>query len=120
MSYNVLLVGPNDMPCKSEPFEEGGTHRVGGTTECNLNITGNYWQVWDLMDWSPRSLHGYQASTTIPVLELVRSELGGDKPNPPKPWSDYWAPTPGNCLQVVERLLKFAKDNPEGRWVVEG
>ncbi|MFA5387835.1 MAG: hypothetical protein WC322_05655, partial [Candidatus Paceibacterota bacterium] len=26
----------------SDPFEDGGTFRVGGTDECELNVTYNY------------------------------------------------------------------------------
>lgn len=120
MSYDVHLVGPDDITLtSSEKVTEGGTQILGGTNECRLNITGNYWQVWKMIDWSPRDLHGTSGRLSQHNLARAWMKLGGAEERPPTPWSDYWAPTPGNCLVVVDRLLKWAKEHPTGRWSVE-
>ena len=64
-------------------------------------------------------LNGLTAEASLPLLLLVREALGGNSEKPPTPYlSDYWAPTPGNALAAINRLVIFAQDHPSGVWQV--
>jgi hypothetical protein len=90
----------------------GGTHAVGGTDECTLNITYNYsehlWRV--LGEGGVKSLDGERAVDTIAALQRGVAELGDDvHPN-------YWEPTEGNAREALKALLVFALEHPDGVW----
>ena len=120
MSYDISLRGPDGEPLPTDHFVDGGTHNIYGTNACDLNVTGNYWQVWDIIEFSPRDLHGKEAKNTLNELALARLKLAPFSKDP-QPWAqDYWAPTPGNCLVVIDRLLAWAKEHPDGVWSVTG
>lgn len=113
MSYDVTLYDPStgNVFDYGELFEEGGTRVVGGTSRCELNITYNYSEVFGSL---VRDLDGCVASNT---LDKLRSfvEMWKDA----KPYEkDYWAPTPGNAVQAIKRLLLFAEKHPSGVWEV--
>lgn len=110
MSYDVDLVDANGdvLPCR-EHFEEGGTRVLGGISECSLNITYNYSEVFGPL---VRGLHGCLAERTVADL----MEFVAQWPNT-KPYErDYWAPTPGNAVAAIQRLLVFAQEHPTGTW----
>ena len=112
MSYDVSLCDDTgavlDFP--GEPFKEGGTYSVGGTAACELNITYNYAEVFGSL---VRDLHGKTAAETRDGLESFVAQW----PNV-RPFADYWAPTPGNAVAAVKRLLAFAVAHPLGVWDV--
>lgn len=113
MSYSVRLQAAESGETLEldEPFMEGGTYAIGGTTECNLNITYNYAEVFGSL---VRDLNGKTAAETTPALREFCELWKGRRPYE----TDYWAPTPGNALKAVVRLLSFAERHPSGVWEV--
>jgi len=149
MSRNIrLMTGPYLQDgrgvCVSQHLiQEGGTQVMGGTHECDLNITGNYSRLYHLaldkedgLSW----LYGKRAKDTIERLEKAVELLSTDQyvrtvDNCNKcgfrtgvgkgladPYSDenrrgdYWAPTPGNAGYALNILLGWAREFPEGEW----
>lgn len=114
MSYDVALRSPADgaMLEMDEPFEEGGTYAVDGTTACTLNITYNYGEVFGPL---VRELDGRTACETIEGLRAFCEQWRHARPYD----CDYWAPTPGNARAAIARLLSFAEKHPDGVWEVE-
>ena len=112
MSYDVDLVGPDGTVLPfSERFEEGGTYALGGVAICRLNITYNYYEVFgDLVS----NLASRTGEETIADLGAFCERWAEAKPYE----RDYWAPTPGNARKAIARLRDFAREHPEGRWVV--
>jgi hypothetical protein len=112
MSYDVDLIDveTGEILTMPEAFTDGGTHAIGGTNDCSLNITYNYTEVFGSL---VRELDGRTARDTIPLL-LDFVYLWPHA----KPYSDYWAPTPGNAKAAIERLLMFAAKHPGGIWRV--
>lgn len=114
MSYSVSLNDPatgepHQMP---EPFTDGGTYRVGGTNDCELNVTYNYGQVYGSL---VSDLDGLVAHTTLPRLDAFLAQWLDAVPYK----TDYWAPTPGNAIAAIERLASFARAHPSGIWNVQ-
>jgi hypothetical protein len=110
MSYDITLTNAGPV----ERFQESGTQAVGGTTEPELNVTYNYAEVFSLFDWSINDLHGKRAADTTEKLEEIHRKLSVYRPYE----KDYWAPTPGNCFKVINRLLLWARQYPNGIWSV--
>ena len=112
MSHDIRMV--NSMTERTvlqvEKFEEGGTHVLGGSTDADLNYTYNYGEVWEFIGWRPDDLQGLRGDVCTPKLrELVRRYADV------KPYQrDYWAPTLGNGMLVVRRLLAWAEQHPDG------
>ena len=145
MSRNMRLITEDGLNTlhSEHLIQEGGTQLVGGTTECDLNITGNYSRLYHLaldkedgLGW----LYGKRAKDTIERLEKAVELLSTDQyvrtvDNCVKcgfrtgvgkgladPYSDenrrrdYWAPTPGNAGYALNILLGWAREHPEGEW----
>lgn len=109
MSYDVSLIEDDRICTVNETCQAGGTQIVGGTNECELNITYNYGEVFgDLV----RELNGRKAVDTIEELQAFVDKWPNARPYK----SDYWAPTPGNAVAAIKRLLSFATQNPNGTW----
>lgn len=113
MSYDVDLIDPDTLEVLpfSEQFEEGGTYAIGGVAECSLNITYNYAEVFGPL---VRNLDGKTATETLPALTEFCQVWEGREPYE----RDYWAPTPGNALKAIARLVTFATAHPNGVWRV--
>jgi len=112
MSYWVYLEQDCE-PVAVEPFTDGGTYAVGGSSDAELNVTYNYGEVFSLFGWSLKKLHQVRAGDTVDALEHLAAKL------PNKPYkADYWAPTPGNAGAVVHRLLAWARQHPDATWRV--
>tara|TARA_B110001454_G_C12709532_1_gene430121 strand:+ start:814 stop:1173 length:360 start_codon:yes stop_codon:yes gene_type:complete len=118
MSYSVFLY-TNDMCEKhcvsTSKIAYGGTYQLGGTTECDLNITYNYSTHYykefpndEGLFW----LQGKYAKDTINMLEKILNNLGHRRN------SDYWKSTKGNAGYSIRILLGWARENPEGIWMV--
>ena len=95
--------------CSVESFTEGGTYKVGGSSEAELNITYNYskhyYQHLD-KDNGLRALDGQRAGDWIERLESAVKELGTERAD------DYWAATEGNAGHALNILLSWAKQHP--------
>ena len=78
MSYDVYLVDPSGEGFTVEPFEEGDTYALGGTTKPELNVTYNYGPLYRkyLAENGLRCLHGKTAAETLPRLESAVAALG--------------------------------------------
>jgi|SRR6185312_6132912 len=110
MSYDITLNDDNGNVLRLPEhmrFEEGGTFAMGGTIECELNVTYNYAVLYDF-----RSLDGKRADSTVKDMFGKVLELGLIRD------VDYWQPTPGNVGCALWRLLTFAVYHPDGIWKV--
>lgn len=102
MSYE-LYVRDKDGVCQSKTNRsEGGTFVVGGTKECNLNITWNYSKVFYI-----RILDGKTAGDCIDWLEAIIKILGTEQD------LDYWKATNGNVGYTLSIILEWCKEFPE-------
>jgi len=100
-----------------EPLCEGGTQELGGNTETWLNVTYNYaWYFHRYLDRDQgiRWLYGKQAKDCVDRLKKAIEPFSSHKPYD----RDYWADTPGNCVQPLRILLGWCKKFPEGVFVV--
>ena len=97
-----------------ESHQEGGTICIGGSNEASLNITYNYGQLFrDAMCGNGiRDLNGAKAKDVIQQLELAVKALGTEQDQ------NYWAATPGNAGHALSVLLAWAKEHPDGIFVV--
>jgi hypothetical protein len=109
MSYWIYLRNTDGETVEVEPFEDGGTYAIGGTTQAEINVTYNYARHFDY-----RALHNHKAADTILALESIVKRLGTERD------CDYWAPTPGNAGAACARLLAWAKQHPDAIWKVSG
>lgn len=102
---------------------DGGTYRVGGTDEAELNITYNYarnwWPVWQRIggpedgegDGSLGKMIGEKrAGDTIEWLSKAVEILGTERD------PDYWAATDGNAGYALSILLGWARQHPDAVW----
>lgn len=102
MSYELYLKD-KDGVCQSEDTRvEGGTFVVGGTKECNLNITWNYSKVFYMT-----VLDGKIAGDCIDWLREIVKILGIERDE------DYWKPTHGNVGYALSIILEWCKEFPE-------
>jgi len=102
LSWNVILYNPNELNedgycsqaplCSSSKIQEGGTQIMGGTNECDLNITYNYSRLYHLVfpvehvqdsdgvlrveSTGLKWLYGKTGETAIPILEKAVERLG--------------------------------------------
>jgi hypothetical protein len=75
-----------------------------------LNITWNYGGLFreHLGTEGIHTIIGMTGAEATPLLEKAIAGLDGE------PDDDYWASTPGNARKALERLLRFAKERPDG------
>lgn len=108
MSYTMRLVKDGAV-CQTDRHMEGGVVRIGGTTDCEMHITGNYSRVWPI-----RSIAAKTGAETAPSLIAASVELGTDRDD------DYWAWTPGNVGYTLAILGSWAMDHPDATWEMIG
>lgn len=113
MSYDVELRDGDGEAVMVEAHEEGGTYQVGGTNRARLNVTYNYSEVYSVVGFSLRDLHGKRAGDTLEQLTELVKKLGTRR------FENYWAPTPGNAGHALNILLGWAKAHPDATWNVE-
>ena len=106
MSYWVSLE-IDGVSVSVSSYAEGGTQVIGGSTEADLNVTGNYGKYY-----SVRSLHERKAGDTVDELRTQVDALGTERD------LDYWASTPGNVGYMASILLAWAEQYPEAIWRV--
>jgi len=98
MSWRISVNGLDGHPISVEPFEQGGTYTLGGSSDADLNVTYNYskyyYRVLDLED-GLRGLNGMKAEDAIPILAKGIEALS-DEADP-----DYWEPTEGNAKAAL-------------------
>lgn len=94
----------------------GGTYAIGGTTECWLSVTYNYYGIFRrvLGNDGIEALYGLTGGESIPLLEQAISQLQGE------PDKNYWRATDGNARRALEDLLGLAHLRPEGVWTGGG
>jgi hypothetical protein len=95
--------------------DQGGTMRVGGSPEADLNVTYNYsGYYYDYIDKEEgiKWLAGKKASETVERLEKAFAVLGEED------CGNYWKATPGNAGRALKVLLKWAKQYPDAVWFV--
>lgn len=115
MSFWVYLEDNDGEVCRSEPFEDGGTYVVGGSDECELNITYNYSRYYYEhlnAENGIRSLHEQRAGDWIEKLQSAVTALGTARDD------DYWKATAGNAGSALSRLLAWARTYPDARFRV--
>lgn len=95
--------------CQTISHREGATYCLTGSTDCSLNITGNYTAVWNIHD----ALDGLTGRESLPILKEKIDELGYE------PDDNYWAPTPGNVGYACLILASWAKQHPDAVWRYE-
>lgn len=115
MSYDIYLQDKETketLTLDSTHNIKGGTHVLGGTNECWLNITYNYGGIFyrTLGVKGIRKIYGMTGKESILIIEKAISKLKDNV------HSDYWKPTQGNAKQALRGLLVFAKARPEGIW----
>lgn len=137
MSYDVRLVDPEtkEVLVSKTHRQEGGTQVMGGTSECDLNITYNYGSLYHLALLPEKAtdpaleeegliywLAGRQGKDTEAMLRLAHERLGSptrpDYGRSHGPSCDYWTPTPENAGWALVPLIEWASEHPEGVWVV--
>jgi len=133
MSFGVVLdqydKEGNSFRCTSQHNrQEGGTQVVGGTKDCDLNITYNYSPFYreifpvqynqngngsvTMETTGLRWLTYKTGAEAIPILEHCVQRLGTKRSE------DYWAATMGNAGHALSILLEWAREFPDARfWV---
>lgn len=119
MGYDIRLCDPDSgatLNLEQPHTYRGGTYADGGTTECWLSVTYNYFEIFRrvLGEDGIEVLYGLTGGESIPVLEQALSQLHG------KPDENYWRATDGNARAALEDLLALARLRPEGIWAGEG
>lgn len=116
MSYDIHYTDKQGQQYElKEPMEEGGTHQLGGNTETWLNVTYNYsWYYHMFLDEEEgiRWLYGKTGGECVERLKEAIEPFEGFMPYE----RDYWAPTPGNCVQPLRIFLQWAQRWPDGRF----
>jgi hypothetical protein len=89
----------------------GGTYRMGGTSEAWLNITYNYGDYKHIdAERGIRWLYGKTGEETLPRLRAAVEALGNEQA------ADCWASAPGNAGHALLGLIAFAEARPDGIW----
>lgn len=134
MSYDICLVDPvtgETLELDSPHHMRGGTYAVGGTTQCHLNVTYNYFPQFSRVfeelaeprakapEWQRkragpisgiRTIYGLTGAESLPVLDRAISALGNDVD------PDYWKATDGNAKRALVKLRALAAMRPDGLW----
>jgi hypothetical protein len=103
MSWWISLQDEQGEVVSVEPFTEGGTYALGGSTEAELNVTYNYGKHFAFRD----ELDGKKASEVTALMETKIAELGTEQS------ADYWEASPGNVGHALATLLSWARRYPE-------
>lgn len=113
MSWWVYMVDKDEQTLTCEPFEDGGTYPLGGTSECELNVTYNYGgHFYKALGFEFKALDGMTGDQSILALAKAVDVLGTIRDD------DYWASTPGNAGAVLARMLAWARAYPDGKFLV--
>jgi hypothetical protein len=91
--------------CTTDSHTEGSTYCIGGIDECEVTITYNYTQIFDI-----HQIHGLTGEQSLPILQEGIDRLGTERAE------SYWDPTPGNVGHMLSILAKWATEHPEGIW----
>lgn len=82
----------------------GGTYAVGGTAEAWLNITYNYWKIFDRLfgEDGIRTIYGMNVKDARPVLVGAVARLGDAEPD-----ENYWKACDGNAKKALLGLVEL-------------
>src|SRR5262245_5807380 len=112
MSWWIYLER-NGEPVDVDPFSEGGTRTLGGSTTAELNVTYNYGGVLTSKRLhATEDLHARRAGELISRMSIAVELLGLT------PDEDYWKPTFGNVGRCINRLHSWAVRYPDAVWRV--
>jgi hypothetical protein len=110
MSYNLTIKNQNGetvfIPEKHDL--KGGTYCIGGTNELTLNITGNYWKIFQRIfgEKGTDVLTRKPLREVLPLIDKGIEDLGDAIPS-----DDYWKACDGNvkrCLLDLKTLVELA------------
>ena len=116
MSNDVKFVDvDNSVLVSKNKVAEGGTYIFGGTNDCELNVTYNYSPLfYEVLpdDEGLKWLYGKTGKESIPILERAIDHLGIKRDD------NYWKATRGNAGYSLSILLGWAKEFPNGRFII--
>lgn len=117
MSYDIYLNDPKtNKPIELNPPLDlrGGTYCQGGTNIAWLNITYNYFSIFQRVIGGKgiRTIYGMTGKDSIPILENAIAELEDDT----NVEYDYWKPTESNVKKALLGLKLLAEKFPDGIW----
>lgn len=107
MSWWISVNDVDGDPILVEPFEEGGTYVMGGSSTADLNVTYNYsgYYYRVLGGAGFKGLDGMKTEDAIPILEKGIAALGDDTD------PDYWQPTEGNAKAVLVTVKRWCEQS---------
>ncbi len=114
MSWDIYLVNDKGRCVEVDHFIEGGMYAVGGIDVAELNITYNYSTLYreylhpDGLQW----IHEKKAKEVLPALINAVDQLGTHQVE------DYWKDTKGNAGFALSILARWAKDNPNAKFLI--
>lgn len=120
MSWSVSVVNKKGECLRlKEKQTEGGTICVGGSQAASFDVTYNYsWYYYRYVDEEKglRVFDGMSLKKSIPILEKAIEPFKEFRPYE----KDYWANTPGNCVEALRVMLRWAEElkGEGGRWEV--
>jgi hypothetical protein len=110
MSYWVYLHDDNGA-VEVAPCIENGNYNFAGAARGELNVTYHYTSLFTRV-FAGKTLHevldGHKAEEVIPLLETAIQQLDT------KQSSNYWEAAPGNAATLLQVLLSWARQYPEG------
>ena len=121
MSWSVFIKNDEYQTLYSvNRVQYGGTYVVGGTNECDLNITYNYSKLFREVfpldnDGNTTGLAWLEYKTgkeSEPILAKAVERLGVRRDD------DYWEATMGNAGFSLRILLSWAREFPNGRFSI--
>ena len=119
IGYDISLIDKrgNEFKLKS-PLIAGGTIELGGNKTTTISVTYNYaWFFYKFFDNEKgiRWLYGRKAKDcTKRIQNMIDELMTTGMGNGEVPYNDYWAPTPGNVKKIMDVLLDWCKEFPEG------
>ena len=99
----------------------GGTYALGGTTEAWLNITYNYWRIFDRLfgEDGITTIYGMNVKDARVLLVGAVARLGDAEPD-----ENYWKACDGNAKKALAGLIELTdralSDYPDDEMFWEG
>ena len=99
----------------------GGTYVLGGTTEAWLNITYNYWRIFDRLfgEDGITTIYGMNVKDARALLVGAIARLGDAEPD-----ENYWKACDGNAKKALAGLIELTdralSDYPDDEMFWEG
>lgn len=120
MSWSVSVVNKKGKCLQlKEKQTEGGTICVGGSREASFDVTYNYRRYYYMYVDKEKGIKLFDGMTMEESIPILKKAIGPFKDCLPYE-KDYWADTPGNCVEALRVMLRWAEELKEkgGRWEV--